>query len=279
FNTPCFQFVRAAKKRGIKTVFFTWENILRGHNPVYTAFEKYVLENSDAAVAGNKEAEEILKTKGFKKEIKTIPQYGLNSEDFTAEEKTGPVKIVLYAGRLAPEKGVETLIKAAAEVPGITVDMAGTGDAEYTLKLKKTASDLGMGERVVFHGHCGRREIADIMARADILVIPSLTTPNWKEQFGRVIIEAFASKTAVIGSSSGEIPNVIGDAGIVFKEGDDVELRDVLKRLVSDPAFCRALAEKGHKRVMDNFTNKIIASRMSELFLDVVNAGSGEQTE
>ena len=59
----------------------------------------------------------------------------------------------------------------------------------------------------------------------DVLVLPSLTRPNWVEQFGRVLIEAMACGVAVVGSSSGEIPWVIGDAGVIFPEGDADALR------------------------------------------------------
>ena len=54
----------------------------------------------------------------------------------------------------------------------------------------------------------------------DVSVLPSLTRPNWKEQFGRTLAEAMSCETPVIGSDSGEIPHVIGDAGLIFKEGD-----------------------------------------------------------
>ena len=59
----------------------------------------------------------------------------------------------------------------------------------------------------------------------EVITLPSLSTSYWLEQFGHVLIEAMSCKTPVIGSSSAEIPKVIGDAGFVFKEGDADDLK------------------------------------------------------
>ena len=68
-------------------------------------------------------------------------------------------------------------------------------------------------------------EVPAVLRALDVLVLPSLTTPSWKEQFGRVLQEAMACAIPVVGSDSGEIPHVIGDAGLVTPEGDAAALR------------------------------------------------------
>jgi glycosyltransferase involved in cell wall biosynthesis len=87
------------------------------------------------------------------------------------------------------------------------------------------------------------------MRELDALVLPSRTTSVWKEQFGRVIVEAMACQTPVIGSDSGAIPEVIGDAGLIFPEGDAHALGNCLRRLIESPDLRRELGERGHARV------------------------------
>jgi glycosyltransferase involved in cell wall biosynthesis len=94
----------------------------------------------------------------------------------------------------------------------------------------------------------------------DVLVLPSRTRPNWKEQFGRVLIEAMACGVPVIGSDCGEIPGVIGDAGLIFREGSVAELAARLACLQADPALRVQLQRKGRQRVLERYTQKHIAS-------------------
>ncbi len=266
FVPPCMQFIKAAKKKGKKCVFFTWENINRKYNLLYKSIEKYCLGNSDAAVAGNNEAKEILRLKGFKAPVEIIPQYGINLEDFKpcVGFKSG-VKEVVYIGRITPEKGTDILIQAAAGLPDIVVNLVGTGKPEYVDKMKNLAVKLGISERVKFHGYMDRQTLNNFILNMQVLVLPSITTDSWKEQFGRVIIEAFASKMAVIGSSSGEIPFVISDAGLVFKEGDPNDLAAALNKIKNDEFLYEKLTDLGYKRAAENYTNEIIAEKILKL--------------
>ncbi|MFQ3664330.1 MAG: glycosyltransferase, partial [Chloroflexaceae bacterium] len=95
---------------------------------------------------------------------------------------------------------------------------------------------------------------------------PSRTTPTWKEQFGRVLIEAMSCGVPVIGSSSGEIPHVIGEGGLTYPEGDVSALSAAIARLVADPAARRELACRGRERVLAHFTQAAIARRHVEVY-------------
>ena len=92
-------------------------------------------------------------------------------------------------------------------------------------------------------------------------MLPSRTLPNWKEQFGRVLVEAMACQVPVIGSDSGEIPNVIGDAGLIFPEDDAAALGRLLQRLAGDPAQRQQLGECGRRRVLAHYTMHHIAEQ------------------
>src|SRR6185437_12069671 len=129
-----------------------------------------------------------------------------------------------------------------------------------------------------FAGAVSSQEIPQAFAEMDVMALPSLTRKNWKEQFGRLLIEAMACETPVIGSDSGEIPNVIGDAGLVTPEGDAQALAAAIARLGSDPALCADLARRGRQRVLDRFTQEQVARRTTALYQEVL-IGAGRMSQ
>ncbi len=104
------------------------------------------------------------------------------------------------------------------------------------------------------------------MNNLDVLVLPSRTTSVWKEQFGRVLTEAMACKVPVVGSSSGAIPEVIGDAGLVYPEGDIRELAECLRLLMQSRELRGRLSERGYKRVKSLYTQDVIAEKTDALY-------------
>jgi glycosyltransferase involved in cell wall biosynthesis len=98
-------------------------------------------------------------------------------------------------------------------------------------------------------------------AEVDVLVLPSLTTRKWAEQFGRVLVEAMARGVVPVGSSSGAIPEVIGDAGLVFEEGDAMALSGALQRLASDADLRGRLAAKGIERVRRLYAQDVVSAK------------------
>ena len=95
----------------------------------------------------------------------------------------------------------------------------------------------------------------------DALVLPSHTTSTWKEQFGRVLIEAMACATPVVGSDSGEIPHVIGAAGLIYPERDCAALAAQLQLLLDEPRRRAELGGAGRRRVLAYFTMAQIAAQ------------------
>ncbi|MCA9977007.1 MAG: glycosyltransferase family 4 protein, partial [Anaerolineales bacterium] len=94
---------------------------------------------------------------------------------------------------------------------------------------------------------------------------------NWKEQFGRVLVEAMACETAVIGSTSGEIPHVIGDAGLIFPEEDVDSLHQHLLTLMQSEIQRRELGQKGRQRVLAHYTQAQIAAQTVAVYQDILN--------
>jgi glycosyltransferase involved in cell wall biosynthesis len=124
----------------------------------------------------------------------------------------------------------------------------------------------------VFTGGVADTAVPDYLACMDALVLPSRTTPSWAEQFGHVLIEAMAAGVPVVGSSSGAIPEVIGEAGLVFPEGDAAALRAQLATLFDDPALRKRLIERGRARVERLYTNERIALAQRDIYRQVLAA-------
>jgi glycosyltransferase involved in cell wall biosynthesis len=105
-----------------------------------------------------------------------------------------------------------------------------------------------------------------MLHRMDVMVLPSRTTPSWKEQFGRVLIEAMSCAVPVVGSSSGEIPTVLGDAGLIFPEGDVAALRVALRRIMLDATLRAELGARGRQRVLAHYTQAALARSYAEVY-------------
>lgn len=155
-------------------------------------------------------------------------------------------KTVAYFGRQTPEKGVHLLVEALAGLKHLEwqflIDHFAAYGGSYIEKLRGLIEASGIADRVVYFD-ARHDEMPDYMNASDIVVLPSVSTPKWKEQYGRVIPEAMACGRAVIGSDSGAIPELIAGFGDIFPEGKVGALRAVLERLLQAPD----LAQRGEK--------------------------------
>ena len=167
--------------------------------------------------------------------------------------------IVGYIGRLAPEKGLDTLVQAVAQAQA-RPHLLLVGSGPEKAALQALADRLGVASRCRFVEAVPYEDVADYMNLLDLLALPSRTTVHWKEQFGRVLVEAMACRVVVAGSNSGAIPEVIGDAGRIFPEGDAAALAGIIDELAGDTGTCSALAERGFHRAVGQYTVERIAA-------------------
>jgi glycosyltransferase involved in cell wall biosynthesis len=105
------------------------------------------------------------------------------------------------------------------------------------------------------------------------VVLPSCTTRVWKEQFGRILVEAMACKVPVVGSDSGAIPEVVGNAGLIFPEGDVAMLAECLQRLKESPELRHELAERGYVRATTLYSQEHIGRLSVNFYKEVLGAG------
>ena len=284
YSVVTWEITRIALRLGIPTLFFTWQNIYKRYPWPFSAMERLVLTSARAAIAGNQEALDVLRKKGFTAPARVIPQFGTDDEIFVPAEAAatrsrlgleGTVAIG-YVGRLIAEKGLDDLMAAAAPLlaqdPSVRLVLVGSGP--WRVKGEQTASREGIAAQVVWVSWLASGEMPQLMNALDIVVLPSHTTASWKEQFGRVLTEAMATKTPVVGSSSGEIPAVIGDAGWIFPEGDIAELNRILEQLVKDPVERQRWGERGYQRVRRHFTQAAVAAATVSLYREILGARS-----
>lgn len=272
YNLVAAQAARHAQRTGAALVFFAWQNLLRRYPPPFRQIEQYVYRVAASGMAGNQDARYVLRQKGFRKPITVVPQVGVDPEIHRRmpPEQPSEQPVIGFIGRLVPEKGVDDLIDAVAALD-TCAQLWLVGAGSHADALRERVVRLGIQDRVRFIGQVPATEIPALLSQMTVLALPSRTRPNWKEQFGRILVEAMACETPVIGSSSGEIPHVIGDGGLVFPEGDVAALTDRLNRVLADSSLAEQLGTAGRKRVLEHFTQQQIARSTYDVYLQALN--------
>lgn len=280
FNLATFQAMRLGVALGARCCFYNYANINRYYPPPFNLFERYNLRHATHALACNQEAATIIWRHGFTGPLTIVPQFGVDPELFRPKasasnpQPTQNDKLLCtigYLGRLVPEKGLLDLVAACADLP-THVHLRLMGDGSQRSLLEQHVAALGLSQRITILPAVNSTAVPAALRALDILVLPSRTTASWKEQFGRILIEAMSCGIPVVGSSSGEIPHVIGDAGLIFAEGDSAALRSQLMRLVEDAALRQHLAQQGRQRVLNHYTQAAIAKRHVTIYRDMLEA-------
>lgn len=267
FNLATFLAMWLGVRGGARCCFYNWANIERTYPPPFSLFERYNLRHAAHALAGNQEAATIIRRHGYRGPISVIPQFGVDPALFSPspEQRERATFTVGYLGRLVPEKGLLDLVEAMAGTPPhLRLRLVGSGAQRPV--IERRAALLGLSERLEIVAAVGSTEVPVALRSLDLLVLPSRTTRSWKEQFGRVLVEAMSCGVPVLGSSSGEIPHVIGDAGLIFPEGDVAALRAALLRLASDLDLRATLARRGRERAGAEFSQAAVARRHVEVY-------------
>jgi glycosyltransferase involved in cell wall biosynthesis len=250
-------------------VFYSAVNVHRQWRWPYRWIERMVLKHADGAHVPNQDVAPILRAKGFisQKPVSVIP-LGVDPERFASatpmdlESMPGPR--VGFVGRLEPVKGLDTLLDAFAQLT-TPASLVIAGDGSERARLHARIDSLGTRASII--PPIPYEDMPAFLRSLDILVLPSISIlPLHREQFGRVLVEAMAAGVAVIGSSSGAIPEVIGSAGLVVPERDPGALAAAIDRLLGDANQRQALIDRGRQRVQERFAWPVIAAQTRDLF-------------
>lgn len=263
YNLATFHGVMAARRLGLPSLFFSWQNLPRRYPPPFSWFERTVYRTVSHALAGSEEAADVLREKGYRKPLSVVPQFGVDPALFRPGPRPDGPFTVGFFNRLIPAKGPLLALDALRVLPPeARLRFVGDGPMRETIEREIVAR--GWGQRVTIEPRVPSAEMPAIVRSVHAIILPSLTTSRWKEQFGRVLIEAMASGVPVVGSDSGEIPRVVGDGGLIVPEGDAEALGRALLRLERDGELRQTLGLLGRQRVLERFTH----ARIAEVSLD-----------
>jgi glycosyltransferase involved in cell wall biosynthesis len=247
-------------------VFYSAVNVSRRWRWPYRAIERAVLHAADGAHAPSADVPRILEARGFSSRPCAVIPLGVDVDRFALAEPMSlpdiPRPRIGFIGRFEPVKGLDVLLEAAQRLttPASLV-LAGDGTLRGAVG--------GHGAHVL--SSVAYERVPSLLKALDVLVLPSVTIlPQHREQFGRVLAEAMAAGVPVIGSASGAIPEVIGDAGLVVPERDAVALARALDTLLTDDDLRRRLVAAGQARARARFDWSNVARQTLALFESAV---------
>lgn len=279
--------------RGFIFISFTCQNIKKDFALPLRMIQNFIFRRSKAIMALGEEQKEVLKAHGYKGRCVSFPLW-YNSDRFrpiprkrALSELAGHIgkdlgfqgkKVVIgYAGLIGEQKGVSDLMAAlemfaAGSTNGVAFLVAGAGPIAESIEARcRLLNEKGIAGHYL--GPLPADQMPAFMNALDILVVPSRTQRNWKEQFGRIIVEALACGVSVIGSDSGEIPVVVNNPERIFPEGDVLALNARLQSLVelmADEADKARLREKAQQSVINRYSDTVTSERFEENILNII---------
>jgi len=267
------QAARLKPRLGFRLVLTVWETLpfVDAYRNVRTRrYRRDVLEATDLFLATTERAAEALRLEGAPSERVQVCYPGIDEERFAGsaapDAPEGP-HLLLSIGRLVWEKGHQDLLRALAvlrerEHPDVRAMIVGSGEEER--RLRAVARDLGVEESVEFLGFVPHDELPSLLARASALVLASLPTRYWEEQFGMVLVEAMAARLPVVAAASGAIPEVLGGYGTQFPPGDWLALASAL----ADGPLAVAPGTRGtpDPALLERYSSRAAAERLREAY-------------
>jgi glycosyltransferase involved in cell wall biosynthesis len=232
-----FQAARLKPRAGYRLVLTIWETLpfVDGYRNIRTRrYRREVMAATDLYLAATERARTALLLEGVPAERIRVCPPGIEIERFAAARARtpgdGPLTI-LSIGRLVWEKGHQDVLRAAALLrrrgfaePRVVI----VGVGPELRRLAAVARDLGIERQVELRGSIPHEQLPGVFARSSCLVLASLPTPYWEEQFGMVLAEAMAAYLPIVAAASGAIPEVLAGHGRLFEPGDFMGLADVL---------------------------------------------------
>ncbi len=287
FSLCAFELAIWSRMTGKPLTIFGWENIDRRLSFLRRWTCQFVLNTASLVLPGNQDGAEIMRRWGYMGLLEVMPQMGVDPQLFAPRpQKAGDsVRVSVspwdsallqavrpfqigFLGRLIHSKGIDLIFAAAHQLReqgfNFRIFICGSGSREA--ELRQISQEQGVADWVIWRGAVPHHQVPAELRQFDVLVLPSRSTPTWKEQFGHVLIEAMSMGTPVIGSNSGEIPNVIGRSDLIFPEEDHSALADILARLINDAESRQETALYGMARVHQLYTHEKISHRLISLW-------------
>lgn len=231
-----FQAAKLKARLGFKLVLTVWETIpfLETYrNPLTRRYRRAVMAATDLFLAATDRARDGLLLEGVPSSKIEVSPPGIDLDSFLAVRADAPTPhdhVILSPGRLVWEKGHQDVLRALAalrlgvvEAPSASVSATRiviVGAGPERARLERLANELGISRSVDFRSVANYAEMPAVFAGASCVVLASLPTRRWEEQFGMVLVEAMAAGLPVIASTTGSIPEVLDGTARHFAPGD-----------------------------------------------------------
>jgi glycosyltransferase involved in cell wall biosynthesis len=256
----------------------TFQNIAKRYPFPVAAIERRVMRRANAWIAFGETVHETQRARAdYGAKPSRVINPGVDTAAFRPDHNGGrrvrqslgwgpDDSVVGFTGRLVEEKGVETLAEALVRstCPWKLLFVGGGRMQPLidTLRLRYPS-------RVRLVTGVAHDDMPAYLNAMDLLCAPSRTTPRWREQFGRMLIEAMACGVPILASAGGEIPYVIGEAGTLLPEADVTAWRQEIERLLSDRARRTVMSQQGRQRAADRFAWRAIARAHLDFFTEI----------
>jgi glycosyltransferase involved in cell wall biosynthesis len=275
--------IARATRPGATLVFSTFQNQPKRYPPPFCWVERYCLARASGWTAfGQTVADNLEHRAGYRdKPMRTIP-LGVDLDVFRPDPQArrrilgdlgwsepGP-PVVGYLGRFVPEKGLDLLTRVLDRLPAPSWRALLVGGGPLEGRLRAWADRYP--DRVRLITGVPHDAVPPYLNAMDLLAAPSQTTPRWREQLGRMLLEAMACGVPVLVSDSGEIPHVVGDAGRIVHEADEAAWIAGLRELLEVPGMRHDLRERGLARARDVYAWPRVARQYLDFFRELRGA-------
>lgn len=270
WSQPAGLGVRLARRLGVRSVLSTAESLPRSLSIRQRLRRERTLRNTAGVIATNHLALALATKRRPALPHLTLPQLGVTPPP-AVPRVPHPGLAIAFLGRLVPERGLDLLFRACVGLAGKwTLTVVGTGPSQE--ELETLAQRLGIAARVSWLGALPRPVMEELWPGLDCVVLPSRTTQRWVMGVGRAALEAMAHGVAVVGTDSGALRELVGDAGRIVPEEDVPGLAAALQELYADRAECERLGTVGRRRAMEQFSDGAVAGKMLDFWRTLTTA-------
>src|SRR5690349_2731529 len=242
------QVIKAAAKAKIPAFVGVADNVpgnRTGDRGLFAGFRRRrLLRHVRGVVAASGSAASLVRGDRDSVHVTVIPHLG--------------VKALGFIGRLVHRKGLDTLLEALTRHRELAWTLTVVGDGPAREQLEALASARRLAARIRWVGAVSPADVAKTWPLLDVMIQPSRASEAWSEPTGHTVAEAMANEVAVIGSASGAVSEVIGDAGLVVPPDDP----DALARAIggmADPETRWSYAEAARARAISRFSDDAVA--------------------
>jgi glycosyltransferase involved in cell wall biosynthesis len=278
YVAACAQ-IAAAAPATARVVPATFQNIVKRYPPPLGSFERRVMRRAAGWIAFGRTVFDAQRTKPlYAARPGRVIAPGVDVCRFRPDAQAraavrarlgwnDAVPVVGFLGRFVAEKGLATLMNALDRL-GRPWHALFVGGGPMAVELSAFAA--ARGGRVQVVTGVAHEDVPAHLNAMDVLCAPSEATSKWREQFGRMVVEAMACGVAVLASRSGEIPHVVGDAAVLADERQAQQWTEALDRVLGDPEMRSDLSARGLARVHDRFALPVVARAHLEFFEELL---------